>query len=355
MSWFTENKFTAVFGGITVVAAGALGWLVLGAKGDLEAKQTEFTDFTGRLSNLQNGKPFPNDKNAAAYKQEFARVEAELVKMHQRLLATELPLEDVRPNAFQEQLKQTVDKIKAESLAKKMLLPGQKKDDASAVAADTTLNLGFDYLSTLPQDEASSELARQLKTMDFVMQQLLANGATELLEIKREPLAVEKGDKGAKKDEKKPVAGAPKGKTEEESKLVVRNKFEVKFVASQASFMKILNAITSAPQPFIIPRRVNVRNEKTEGPSKEVAVLNTPTDAPPADPAAPATPAAPAASGATATPGAAAAPAEPTEAKGPAKINWIVGEEKLVIELELEMVDFADAKVEADAKAKTSK
>lgn len=363
MSWFTENKFTAVFGGITVVAAGALGWLVLGAKGELEAKQSEFTDLTGKLTSLQTGKPFPNDKNAAAYKLEFARVEAELVKMHQRLLSTELPLEDVRPNAFQERLKQTVDKVKVESLAKKMLLPGQKKDDASAVAADTTFNLGFDYLSNQPQDEASSELARQLKTVDFVIQQLLANGATELLEIKREPLAVEKGDKAAKKDEKKPAVGAAKGNTDDGPKLVVRNKFDVKFVASQASFMKILNAITSAPQPFIIPRRVNVKNEKTEGPSKEVAVLNVPADAPPADPNAPATPVSPAPAtpavpttpAAPATPGAVAAPSEPTEAKGPAKINWIVGEEKLVIELELEMVDFADAKVEADAKAKTSK
>ena len=108
MSWFTENKFTAVFGGITTVVAGALGWLVLSAKSSFEAKQAEFTDLTGRLSSLQNGKPFPNDKNAAAYKAEFARVEGELVKLHQRLLATELPLEDVRPNVFQDRLKLTV-------------------------------------------------------------------------------------------------------------------------------------------------------------------------------------------------------------------------------------------------------
>ena len=352
MSWITENKFTAVFGGITAVAAGVLGWLVIGAKGELEAKQAEFTEQTGKLSNLQNGKPFPNDKNAAAYKAEFARVDAELIKLHQRLLSTELPLEDVRPNVFQDRLKLNVDKVKAESLAKKMLLPGQKKEDASAVAADSVFNLGFDYLSTLPQDEASSELARQLKTVDFVVQQLLTHGATELLEIKRDQLGVEKGDKGAKKEDKKPTAGAGKVKTDDEPKLVSRHKFDVKFVASQSSFMKILNGITSAPQPFIIPRRVFVKNEKTEGPSKEVAVLNAPTENPPVDPNAPLTPPTPPV---PVPPGAAPGAAEHAGTKDATKINWIVGEEKLVIELELEMVDFAEAKVEADAKAKTSK
>lgn len=352
MSWFSDNKFTAVFGGITAVAAGALGWLVMGAKGEMETKQAEFISQTDKLASLQNGKPFPNDKNANAYKLEFARVEGELKKLQQRLLATELPLEEVRPNVFQDRLKQTVDKLKAESLSKKMMLPGQKKDDASAVAADSTFNLGFDYLEKLPQDEASSELARQLKIVDFVLQQLLANGATDLLEIKREQLATEKGDKAVKKEEKKIATAAAKGKTDDEPKLVTRHKFEVRFVAPQSSFMKILNNISSAPQPFIIPRRVFVKNEKTEGPSKAVAVLEvpaTPESTPaPADPNTPASPTTPG----PATP---VAPSAPPSGGKDTKINWIVGEEKLVIELELEMVDFAEAKVEADAKAKTSK
>lgn len=79
---------------------------------------------------------------------------------------------------------------------------------------------------------------------------------------------------------------------------------------------------------------------------------------PPADPAAaaPADPAAAPATPATPAEGAAPAPAAPTPAAGGSgKINWIVGEEKLEVELELEMVDFADVKVAADTKAKASK
>ena len=257
MSWFSENKFTAIFGGVTTVIVGTLGWMVLGAKGDLDAKRSDFADAVSKLSNLHAGKPFPNDKNVVAYKAEVARVAGELTKLQSKLIATELPLEDVRPNAFQTRLKDTVDKIKAEALSKKILLPGQKKDDASAVAADTTFNLGFsfgtkNYLDTLPQDEASSELARQLKVIEFVTMQLITHGALEIIEVKRSPLALEGGDKAkVEKDDKKGAAGEPKGKKQDdEPKLVNKHKFEVKFLASQPAFMKIFNAIGTAQQPF---------------------------------------------------------------------------------------------------------
>ncbi len=356
MSWFQQNKFTAIFGGVTVVLAGAVGFLLVGAKGEYEKKKSDFESKLSELQALQGGKPFPNDKNVAAYKAELAKVDGEISKLHQQLVATEFPAEDVRPNVFQDRLKQTIDRIKGESLTKKMLLPGQKKDDAAAVVADATFNLGFDYLDKLPQDEASSELARELKVIEFVVQQLLDNGVTQLHEVKRSKLPVEAGEKAAekKRDEKKPASGG-KNKGEDGPKLVTTHKFEVKFQAHQSSFMKILNNISQAKQPFIIPRRVVVRNEKLDGPIKEAPGLAVAP--PPADPAAaPADPAAAPATPATPAEGAAPAPAAPTPAAGGSgKINWIVGEEKLEVELELEMVDFADVKVAADTKAKASK
>jgi hypothetical protein len=186
------------------------------------------------------------------------------------------------------------------------------------------------------------------------VQLLLANKATHLVEVKREPLASEKGEKGEKddkkKDDKKPAPGGdakPRQDKEDGPKLVTHHKFEVKFIAPQSSVMKILNGITTASQPFIIPRRVFVENEKKEGPLKEVASLTVPPSEPgaPTEPAAPASPA----------PVASDAAAAPSAAKEGTKFNWIVGEEHLVVELELEMVDFADAKVALEQKPKTSK
>lgn len=339
MSWFQQNKFTVIFGASTVVLAGAIGFLVVGAKAEFEKKKEDYDSKLSEMKTLRDGRPSPNDKNVKAYRAELAKVEAEFAKLHQQLLTTEFPLEPVQPNQFQDRLKQTIDRIKEESKAKKMLLPGQKKDDASAVAVDPGFNLGFDYLDKLPTDEASSELARQLKVIDFVMQQLLENGATQLSELKRQKLALESPDKAAenKKDAKK--SGSSKNKNEDEVKLVTSHKFEVKFEAHQSSFMRILNAITQAKQPFIIPRRIVVRNEKTDGPIKEipvVAVPLVPSDTP-VDPAA--------------TP----QPAPTAPAAGGNKINWIVGEEKVLVEMELEMVDFADLKVAVETKGKTSK
>ena len=116
MSWFQENKFTVIFGGITAVAAGALGWLVLGAKSDLEAAQTKFTDTTSELGRLQNGKPFPNEKNVAAYKAELGRVEGEVSKLHQKLLATEFPLESVDLTHFRTASSRRLTGLKARRL-----------------------------------------------------------------------------------------------------------------------------------------------------------------------------------------------------------------------------------------------
>jgi hypothetical protein len=357
MSWFKENKFTAIFGGTTVVLAGALGWFVLGAKGELEAAKSDYGTKLSELQGLQGGNPSPNDKNVASYKAELARVDGEVAKLHQALLATEYPLEEVRPNMFQDRLKQTVDKIKAAAIAKKMLLPGQKKDDPSAVAADATFNLGFDYLASLPQDEASSELARELKSIEFVVQQMLDNGVLQLVEVKRSALPSEKkGDKKAeekKTDDKKPGAKAKGG--EDESKLVTRNKFEVKFVSSQSSFMKVLNGIAQAKQPFIIPRRVEVKNEKIDGPKKGDPALAIPAAEPAVnpDPTAPATPApsaaAPQPNAETPTSGHA------HKAEKAPGFAWVVGEENVEVNLELELIDFADAKPVAEPKSKTSK
>ncbi len=340
MSWLQQNKFTVIFGGATVLLAGAVGFMVMGAKGEYEKKKSDFESKLSELQRLQEGRPFPNDKNVKAYKAEFAKVDGEFAKLHRQLLTAEFPLEEVQPNQFQDRLKQTIDRIKEESKTKKMLLPGQTKDDPAAVAGDAAFSLGFDYLDKLPTDEASSELARELKVIEFVVQQLLENGATQLVELKREKLALESAEKAVenKKDAKKPAGGA-KNKNEEEVKLVTAHKFEVKFEAHQSSFMKILNAISQAKQPFIIPRRIVVRNEKLDGPIKEITAVAAPlvpSDTP-ADPSAPPQ----------------ATPTAPTAGAG--KINWIVGEEKLVVELELEMVDFADLKVAAETKGKASK
>ena len=94
-------------------------------------------------------------------------------------------------------------------------------------------------------------------------------------------------------------------------------------------------------------------------PLKEVAVLDA-QPAPTGD--------VPAAPGATPTPTAPTPPPAPAGAVPPAvapaaaghagdanKILWVVGEENLEVELELEMIDFAEAKIAAETKPKTSK
>jgi hypothetical protein len=130
-----------------------------------------------------------------------------------------------------------------------------------------------------------------------------------------------------------PKAGARK--VEPSAPLVTRQPFEIAFVGEQGTLQAVLNAIATTKSPFYIVRNVSILNTQPKPPSREPAPGSA-TEPTPA-PAAPAAPAPTPEGAAPAAPPPEAAPAPQTEA-----LKFIVGEEKVEAQLEIEIVEFAE-------------
>ncbi len=323
MNWIKENKFLFGFLVVMALGVGAGGWYLLGAKGRYDEAVSDYERRVGELNRLQRLPTFPNQKNLDKIVAQQNEVNAEVSALASSLMAQQIPLEELSPEKFQDELKKSVTavKTKASQSSPAIKLPEPK------------FFLGFEQYETAPPaKEAAAELGRELKAIEWLCNQAIENKVAEIKRLDREALPEEKGR--VKVQVKKPAApakGAP-GKPDATAKAgsryeVEKHRIELTFVADQARFRQFLNAIVSHKGQFFIPRLVSVKNENTKAPPRIAAAAAVEVPAAP-DPNAPA----------AATPPTVAAPTAPAVAS-----TYIVGEEKVEVTLVLEMVDFHEA------------
>jgi hypothetical protein len=210
------------------------------------------------------------------------------------------------PEEFQDQLKASVSAVRARAKEKNVML-GESTDK---------FYLGFDrYETTPPERDAAASLGRQLKAIEWVVDQFIANQVTNL-KISRIELPEEKGGKGGgrvnpgkpDKEDKGNKGGKPGARPQQE--LVSYFPFDIVVTGKQARVATALNAIIGdkAPQ-FLVPRAIRIRNEQPKGPPRAVVAAET---------------------------------ADPNAPKSETTVTYIVGDEKIEASLRLEIVDFAD-------------
>lgn len=336
-----ENKFLTGFLIVVLLGAGALGFLLFQAKGKYTEATTAYSDKVSELQSLQGGKPYPDEAN---YKKVL-----ELQKAHQvaigdlqkQLAAAEIPVEPMTPEKFQDNLREAIKRVRALAAQK-----GTKIGEGETTTEK--FSLGFElYESQPPKPEAAAPLGRMLKAIEKVVTELLNTSPTKLnANIKRQPLPEEGvGQKPAATPAPKTGAG-PVKKAVEEAPLVKRYPFDIEFVAHEPKVRTFINKIVSSKDQFLIPSAVVIANEQLTGPSKAGLTASAePPPQPAADPNAPAAtpPATPPVDPAT--------PAATPSAEAP---KFVVGEEKLTVQIRIEVVDFADPVVEKPA-AKSGK
>ena len=210
--------------------------------------------------------------------------------------------------------------------------------------------LGFSRYETAPPDKnASSLLGRDLKAIQWVVDQLVATPILALKDIKRTEIPEEKG--GAPVTPRPGPAGGnqPAGAGRVPANLLNVHTFEITFNSKQHQLAKVLNTIVSAGAPqFYIIRQVRILNSNQKAPPRATPIA----DAAPAAPVVTGTPAP--------LPGAPAAPAAPAPAvaaavpgfQAPTTIASLVGEETIDTTLRLEIVDFAEPSTPAPAAPK---
>lgn len=307
MNWAKENKFLTGFIAVMVVGVGALGYEVYSASSAYDEAVEGYTKASTEYNRLRHLIPFPNRQNLEQFESQKQEAVKAVTAFETDLAAKEIPLESISPSGFQDKLKEAVTAVRKGAQDNGIELPAK-------------FYLNFDkYESIPPSPEAAAPLLRELKTIEWVTNQFLAQPASKVQKvvgIVRADLPEEKGKGGAAAGKgpgfggpggggKGPGAGGPGGGGGGRRDLVKYHPFNIAVSCKQEALMDVLKAIASPKAPqFLVLRKITIRNEKEKGPLK-------------ADPSAPA----------------AGDPKDNTK-------KYIVGEEWVEATLHLEMVDF---------------
>lgn len=276
MNWIRENKFLAGFFGFVIAGAVALTVLLVMAYNQYAEYSDIYANQANELKRLQAKAPYPDEKNLEKYKEQKKLLGEAISGLQENLSAIEFPLEPMTPELFQDRLRASINAVGVKAAENGLKL-------SPAVAA-----MGFDrYQTETPGKDAATPLGRQLKAIEFIVNELLGSKVNSITTIHREPLPEESGKKTSAQT------------------LVAKYPFQITFVVEQNRFRKLLNDIVGATQQFYIVRQVRIKNQVEKGPLK--------------------------------TSDAAAAPTAPADAR----LHYIVGNEKLEVALTLEIVDFA--------------
>jgi hypothetical protein len=335
MNWIRENKFLTGFLAVMIVALAALGYLLWSGYSAYDEVSTKFDAQAKEYNRLRTLQPYPNGVNLAKFDEQKKQIVAAVEALRTELASLAIPLEPMEPQEFQNKLNAAVLAIR-EKAAKSnppIHLPSEK------------FYLGLDeYQTTLPRDKAAAAaLWRQLRAIEIVMNQLLDAKVQDITSLKRPKLAEESSPSAAP-----PPKGA-RGAQPATAPLVTKQPIELAFVAEQPSVPRLLNGLTSTKKQFFIIRLLQIRNQAEKGPPRAGATPEG-TPAPEAAPAAPATePAAPGAPpAAPAAPAEAAPPAAPATVPAPAAVGeprskYVLGTEKVIVTMRVEIVDFPRA------------
>ena len=315
MNWIKENKFLTGFIAVMLLGCGALGFLAMTAGGKYTETEDAFAQSKAELARLQGLAPFPSKENLKKLEDQRKEATDAVNTLHRNLAAAEIPIEALTPEQFQDKLRASVTDVKAKA-GQRPKLPEK-------------FYMGFDKYETEPPERpAAGPLGRQLKAMQWLVEQFIEVKAVEIRELGRDELPEEKSKGRAEKPAAPAALGAPAAGKEKDKdkgdkqKLVTKHAFWITVLLDQNALRKVLNSIVTSKEQFFIVRTIEVKNEKDRGPSRI-----DPNAAQPAAPVAPADP--------NAKVAAAAAPAAP-----PTSI--IVGEERVEVTLRIEIIDFAD-------------
>lgn len=313
MNWVKANKFVSGFLGIMLIGVGVLTFLLLSAKGRYDGTTEKYEQQAAELNRLQNLPAFPDAQNLEAMAAQKAEHQQAIVALQKNLVATEIPIEPLAPEQFQDRLRETVSRVTAKAAGAKVALP------------EKGFFMGFDrYQTEPPRPEAAPLLGRDLKAIEFAVNQIIESRVAAISSLDRVPLAEEGGGREPAADTRtaRPGPGA-KNDRPGSAPLVLKHSFSVGIQANQQNFVQILNKLVTSKTQFLIPRLVTVVNTQQAGPSRidPNAGFTPPPDATAQPPAATGT-----------TPEAAPAPVR----------KYIVGEERVDATLRLEIVDFVE-------------
>ncbi len=296
MTWFRENPFFAGLTLVTVIAVGAVVFLVTQAMAQYGEVSENYTQAVGKLHALQNRSPYPSTENLEKTKVLAAQYTTELSTLREQLTTLEAPLDlEIGPQQFQDDLRVAVNEA-------------NEKASKAGVVLPADFYLGFNQYENSPPDaKAAPYLARQLIVIRELVGNLIDVKVESIDRLVRQPLTQE----------------LPAGKQPEKPGIVERYEIDLAFTADQSKFRVIFNSLLKSNR-FLIVRGLNITNTSTDGPP--VVAASDPNPA-------------------STIPGLNPNQATPTDASN--ELNVILGREQVKVALRLEMIDFTPTPTEA--------
>lgn len=306
MDWVRNNKFLAAFIAAMVVGVGGVGYFLYFAQSRYDQTSQEYNSQVTELKRLEALRPYPEEANLTRFSEQKAAY-GEAVNALQANLAEMAPKAEkaTSPTDFQNRLREMVGEV-------------QRSATQFGVALPDGFYLGFEqYRQTLPDQGVSALLYEQLTEVEQMVRLLINHKIDKISAIRRAPLPGEgagllTSSSGAG-EKTKPVAG----------ELVSRRPVEIAFTASPNAFRETLAAITEAPGLFVV-RALQVKNQEPKGPARgQDPTLpggsgRPPAALPPVSPGAPGD--------------------QPLPEKGPPPLRYVVGQEKLDLVMNIELV-----------------
>jgi hypothetical protein len=341
MDWIRENKTLASIMGVFLALAVGLGILVFNAWSAFGESTERFVMANNSLAAMKSADLYPSPENLTKKKTAVEDYEKKVSTLSRVLLSLQPTVDPISETDFQAKLKASIAEVRTLA-GKTTKLPGD-------------FAIGFaDYTASLPKSAAvAQELSDYLNASVAITRTIIDSGIESVDTFDRSQLTSEKGEAPPPPAPPKPRPGAPKaapGKVvapvKEVAKLVERRTLTLTLTSDQGALQKFLNQLASPSQMphFTAIRLLRVENEKNEGPlravisqelSKQKAPLFEGTEGGDAQ----------VVIGADGQPAAAAPEPKASEVAKPGVKDavGVIGQEKLKVYVEIDLIKFIDA------------
>jgi hypothetical protein len=331
MSKGKSNSFLPGYFAVLGLGALGLGYLAWSASSSAEEAQASYQSTKDSLDSMQRGTIFPNAENEAKKKKLVDALATKVKTLVDGVSKFQSPINAAESGeSFQKKLVATETAIKEAAKGRSINLAEK-------------FSIGFDkYADSFASAQAAPQLAAELDAVAFLLNTAMASGVSSLDSFSRAELDIEKtappadptakpGTRPAaptppKVNPQKPVAakGAP---AVEESKVLERQTMNLVVTGSNIAITQLLSNLANVKPGdtgahFFTIRMLRVENSMKDGPDKTVTVTMEEKED----------------------------PETKTTVKRDAK--YILGDEKVTLSLDLDLVRFLDPASETAA-AKT--
>ncbi len=335
MSWIQDNKVPAAILGVSAAGAIGLGYMLFSAYSSYNTSLDQFDTLNNSLASLKSSVLPPTPENVALKQslvKEFTDSSGKLNLVLKTLQPEEKPTSDTE---FQAKLKSQIAEIKKLAAERGVQLPAE-------------FNLAFDrYTGELPKSgEVATQLSGYLDAVNQIIKMLIEAGVARFDLVERSELPSEKDAVAAPAPKRTPTPAGRPGAARppvaaEPPKLAERRQVRLVLTTDQAALQVLMSKLASPSEMpyFTVVRLLRIENEKQEGPLRSEMNI-----APPALPTAPDAPKIELPPGATPAP-----TSNLIEAPKPAAPDSVavLGQEKLRVFLEIDIVKFLTAQAPA--------